>query len=227
MKAQNPSILREILQRKRKELVALETDIVGILPFLKEDFHKERADADFHFYPGVEGFKRMYRTDEELGKLPVQRYTWDVLMPMDVIGPDFMNELVNRQLVNEKRHPFRPREIVSLNDWTRHFLSYQYNRDHEYLNSREIRFIDDPTFDIGVELTIVGEHILIACARRSEVWGLKMRSELLSATLRSIFMMQWRLAVPVTSELVDSWGPSEMLDHERKQNKKKKEKRVH
>ena len=45
IRAKNPSILRTILQGKRKELTSLELDILNFLPNLKADFHQNKVNA--------------------------------------------------------------------------------------------------------------------------------------------------------------------------------------
>jgi hypothetical protein len=215
VKAKNPSVLRKILQKKRRDLVRLETDVVDILPFLKSDFHKNDANADFRFYPGTDGFKEVY-LNEHFGEIDTQTYTWDCLMPMDVIGPEAMNRIVSIEHQEKQTMQFRPKEIVALTDWTRHVLAYQYGRDKNYLAVRQVRYVDNPAFNLTTEIKLIGTQIRIACAEESEVWGLVVNSAALSNSMKAIFEAQWVTGKDVTPELVESWGPSEMLEWQKK-----------
>lgn len=213
VRANNPSTLRKILQEKRKDLTRLELDVVDILPNLKEDFHKKKSNSNFKFYPGVEGLKQIY-FDRSLETVDEQIYTWDLLMPMDMIGREKMNEITDdiNSLHLHKSYP--PKEIVALNDWTKHVLTYQYGRDPNYVKSREIRYVDNPTFGLSVEINIVGTIVRIACSREDENWGLSINSMALSETLKSIFLVEWSRAIPITEELIKSWGTNDMLNYE-------------
>ncbi|KKR06385.1 MAG: Transcriptional regulator, TrmB [candidate division WS6 bacterium GW2011_GWF2_39_15] len=218
VKANNPSVLRKILQDKRNYLVDLELDVVDILPSLKQDFHKEKANVNFKFYPGVEGLRKLYR-DRSFDLIEAERYTWDLLMPMDMIGHEEINRIVDAQNEAYKLRKYPSKEIVSLNDWTKHVLSYQYGRNPLYIENREIRYIENPVFNLSVELNIVGNVIRIACANGEENWGLSMNSISLSSTLKSIFLLEWDRGTPVTKELVESWGPNEMIEYEKRRDK--------
>ncbi|MEA3357484.1 MAG: helix-turn-helix domain-containing protein [Patescibacteria group bacterium] len=215
VRAQNPSTLRKIIRKKQKDLTTLEVDIVSILPQLNDDFHKSNPNADFLFYPGIEGFQKVY-LDRRLLDIDVERYTWDLLMPMDVLGKDKLNKLVDRQHKMFKQHKHKPKEIIPLNNWTKHVLTYQVSRDPKYLKDREIRYIESPAFDLSAEINIIGNQIRISCAQDDEVWGLTISSKALSKTFRSIFLVQWAMAKKISPELVKSWGENKFLKAERK-----------
>lgn len=214
VRANNPSILRTMLQEKRRDLTRLELDIVDILPFLKEDYHKGKSNANFQFFPGVDGFRKVYHNHMDYD-LDIERYTWDLLMPMDIIGHERMNLISDSMNDTQYKLKNKPKEIVALNDWTRHVISYQYGRNPLYLESREIRYLESPGFILNVELHIVGDMVRVACAEKEEIWGLSINSKALSMTLKSIFLMQWMSALPLSKELVESWGSNEMLLYEK------------
>lgn len=215
VRAKNPSALRKILQKNRHDLLKLETDIINILPRLKADYHKSKPNTDFQFYPGVEGFKEVYLT-EKMIDVDTQIYTWDCLMPMDVIGSEEMNRLVSE--IDQKRRSYKhkSKELIAWSDWSRHVLSYQFTRDNKYLDVREVRYLDNPAFDLSVEINLIGTQVRISCAKEDEVWGMVINSKALSNSLKAIFQVQWMTATPVTVKMVKSWGPNEMLKFQKK-----------
>lgn len=214
IQAKNPSILRDILRKKRKDLVSLELDILNFLPELKADFHRDKVNADFQFFPGIEGAKKVYMDKMEAEtELPV--YVWDIQMPMDIFGRKEMNQLVDWEINFKKNKKRNVKEIMALNDWTRHVMTYQVGRDPKYLETWEIRYLEDPSFEIYQRISIVGDYIRIICAKDKEVWGLKIQSPLLASSFRSIFQVTWQIAKPVTLDVVKSWGENELLIEER------------
>ena len=91
IKANNPSVLRQILRQKRRALTRTEVDIVSILPFLKGDFHGSEPHADFRFFPGIEGAKTvMYGEHSDGVDVPIS--VFDNQMPMDAFGAKEMDE---------------------------------------------------------------------------------------------------------------------------------------
>lgn len=213
--AVNPSQLRAILQEKRKKLIELETEVITILPFLKSKFHRENANADFIFYPGLKGFRKLY-LDTATIEIDVERFVWDMNMPMDPIGFKDMNKLMDKEHNLYKKIRYKPKHLVALNDWTRQVVSYQYGRDKDFLGKRDFRYIDNPIFDLHVELNIWGNIIRIFTAHKDEIWGLQINSPALAASLKSIFLVQWANAKPLTENEVLSWGTNYMQEYEKR-----------
>lgn len=211
IRAKNPSVLRSILQQKRKELVKAEVDIVHILPLLKGEFHGSSANANFQFFPGIEGAKRVCFHQFNSG-LP--RIVWDNLMPMDVFGASDMNQFTSHESQVNIELGVLQRELIPLTDWTKHVLSYQVGRDSRYLDSRQIRYIDNPLFSNKLSVIVEDRRIYIACANDDEVWGLIITSQTMAEFLASLFEIEWLRAVPVTLDLVKSWGENEYLREE-------------
>lgn len=214
IKAKNPSLLREIIAKKRDDLVKLDVDVVQILPDLKKDYLKHVPNADFKFYPGVAGAAEVYqRMNNNDSHEPIVAF--DCLMPMDSFGMTKMNKWTDAE--NGRKLKTEIRSIMPLTSWTKHVTSYQYERDPLYL-SREFRYVEDPSFDLYQDIQIQGHQISIANGVKEEAWGIVINSELLAKSLASIFEVVWRIAKPVTVDLVKSWGPNEF----RKQELKKK-----
>jgi sugar-specific transcriptional regulator TrmB len=210
IKAVNPSKLRQIILKRRKSLAKLEVDIVDILPHLKGDFHRGKTNANFQFFPGIGGARKVL-LNEEVQSAEFPTYIWTHLMPMDSFGIKEMNKAVSEELDKRRKLGTRAKNIISLTDWTRHVLSYQYGRDKNYIKYNEFRFIENPVFSVNQEIYLKADKISIACADNDEAWGLVIRSTSLSKTLRSMFELMWLSALPVTSELVKSWGENEFL----------------
>jgi len=215
VRAKDPSVLRRVLSDKRRDLFALELDILEVLPDLKKGFHQTKTNADFQFYPGVEGAKRVY-FDDFWEDLEVPLFEWDLLMPMDAFGMDAVNKDVEKQLETLKKKKPLDKTIVPLNDWTRHVLTYQVGRDPTYLEAYNINYIEDSAFEIYVQFQIRGDYIKAVCSREEEIWGLRMKSKMLSKTFKSIFDQTWKTSTKVTMDMVKSWGSNLLLEEEKK-----------
>ncbi|MBU1110593.1 hypothetical protein KKB83_03170 [Patescibacteria group bacterium] len=215
IKAKNPTVMRQILWEKRRKLVGLEIDILDILAELKGEFHQEEANADFLFYPGIEGAKKVYLA-EDRDDVDIPIYVWECLMPVDIFGKQDLTERIAQLTKFRKQSGTRIKEIIPLNDWTRHVLTYQVGRDSDYLKGREIRFIDGLSFDIHQRIAIKGSRIRIVCAKDDEVWGLVIKSPLLAKTIGAIFQINWQVATPLTLKMVQAWGENEFLSEEKR-----------
>jgi hypothetical protein len=214
IKANNPSVLRQILRQKRKDLTRTEVDIVSILPLLKGDFHGSEPHADFRFFPGIEGAKTvMY--GEHADEVDVPIYVFDNQMPMDAFGAKEMDDYVDRSNAFRKKTVHKNKEIFILTDWTKHATVYQQHRNPNYLASQELRFLDNPILDFNLRLAIKETRLLITCAHEDEVWGLIINSKALSSMLHSIFEFMWLQSTPVTAELVQSWAGEDSIEFER------------
>lgn len=218
--AKDPSILRKIIWEKKRKLSHLEFDIVNILPELKDDFHKDKGGADFRFFPGIEGAKKVYFNEYIVNsRIPI--YAFDNLMPMDVFGREETNKDVAQSLEYLNKKGVEINELFALNDWTKHVLTYQYGRDPDYVIKRRMRFVSDPSFFINQRIVLYGDYIRITCAKDEEVWGLIIKSTSLSQTLTSLFRFIWNVAEPLTSQIVESWGENEFLKSEKEKRRRK------
>ena len=219
IRAKNPSILRIILQDKRRELTSLELDILNFLPDLKSDFHQNKVNADFQFFPGIDGAKKIYM-DKMIFELQMPIYVWDLQMPMDIFGRKEMNDLVQEEIEMRENAKHPVKELMPLNDWTKHVLTYQYSHNPEYIKAWEMRYIDKPEFILNQRIAIQGDWLRIISAKDNEIWGLKIKSKLFAQSLRSVFLLTWEIGQPVTEEVVKSWGKNDMYLEEQKQLKK-------
>lgn len=215
VKARNPSVLREIVEQKKRELTNLDIDIVNILPELKKNFHKSETDTDFRFFPGIEGLKKVY-FDADIESIKLDTYIWNLLMPDDVFGNVNQNKYIQEILATREKYKVKSKEIVPLNSWTKHCISYQFGINSDYIRWREMRFIDNPIFDVDLVIAVKGEYVRISCAKDSEMWGLTIKSKALSGTLVRMHRFMWLSAKPITPELVKSWGENEILTEQRR-----------
>ncbi len=217
VRAKNPSVLRKIIRKKHKRLNSLEADIMQILPDLKKDYHKDKSNAYIKFYPGIEGANKTY-FDQEFFELDMPSYSWDMLLPMDAFGSEYMDKELSKEIKKRKEKRSDTKELIPLNDWTKHVLTYQCTRDKSYLDNQHIRVVDNPIFEIFMRLMIKGKYALITCVHEDEMWGLKVRSKALAKSLKSIYLLNWQMGTPVTKKLVKSWGKNPLV---RKLKKKK------
>jgi len=218
IRANNPSVLRTLLQKKRRDLASLEFDLLNFLPELKEDFHKDKVNADFQFFPGIEGAYKVYFDKMEAeSNLPV--FVWNLELPMDIFGRKEMNKLVQQEIEMRKKSKYPIKELMPLNDWTKHVLTYQTGINPLYVSTWEMRYIDKPSFELNQRISIVGDWIRMICAKDEEVWGLKVHSQMLAQSLKSIFLLTWELGVPITLDVVKSWGVNEFAEFEQREKK--------
>jgi DNA-binding MarR family transcriptional regulator len=209
IRAKNPSVLRKILQDKRKELTKLELNILDILPDLKQDFHKEESNAYIKFSPGIENVKKML-LDFNTVDLPTYVFTDE--MPADAVGNSYTDEAVQEELKATKHKLNRLKKIIPLNDWTKHVIGYQYSLNPDYIKFYETRFIDNPIFDLNQEIYIQGDLIWIITAKDDEIWAATITSKLLAKSLISIHQLIWNMATPLTDGIVKSWGKDEYAE---------------
>lgn len=211
VKAKNPSVLREILWKKRESLVKQEVDIVEILPFLKSEYLKDTADADFQFFPGSDGAKKV---NFDLDDVDQDSYVFDYMTPMDVFGSEETNKGVEKSIKIQSKLKSTEYNLVSLTPWSKHVLSYQVGRNTDYLNQVEHRYLPFELSNLSVWVHVKGSRTRIVSVKGSEVWGLIIRSQNLADSLIGIHQALWKLASPITREMIASWGPNEYLQAE-------------
>lgn len=213
VKAKNPSVLREILWHKRAELTKKEVDIVEILPFLKKEYLQDSTNADFQFFPGMDGANHVMFDYDGVDQ---DTYVFDYLIPMDATGSRQMNEGVDRGIKLWERGKSTEYNLIPLTPWSKHVLSYQVERNPHYLDRVEHRFLPFELGGMSVMARIKGNRTWIISVQGDEVWGLKIRSANLASSLISIHQALYKLATPITRELIKSWGPNEYLQQELK-----------
>jgi len=214
VKAKNPTSIREIIRNKKRKLAELEVDIVEVLPFLNNDYFKEESNANFQFFEGIAGAKKVYFS--EVGTHEVPMYIFDNLMPMNVFGKEMINKDVGLSTEDILKRGGIVKELGVMSEWARHVLTYQVARDKNYLVARDQRLLDIAGIEFNQRIVVQGNWINISCAKEEEAWGIKINSESLSKTMTSIFNVLWNLAKPITNEVVKSWGKNEFWEEEQK-----------
>lgn len=212
----NPSVLRETIFKRREELTRLEVDIVDILSDLKGAFLPHENNATQQFYPGKEGIMRAYELVRNIPQ-DVQIYFFDHMMSMDALGKEYINQEVSQSLKNRRKK--RVKTLMHLNDWTRHVLTYQYGRNHEYITFHEYRYIENPVFELHHDMYLAGDKVITIVAKNNEIWASILTSKQAAASFISIFQTLWQIAQPITQEFVESLGENEFLREEKKKNK--------
>ncbi len=214
--AKNPSVLREMIVKRRDDLNKLDVDVVDILADLKKDHLQEKPNANFSFYPGIAGVKRVFGLIQNIPS-NVEIYLWDHFMPMDTMGKEYINQEVAQGLkAKDMSKQKRVKTIIPLNDWTRHVLSYQYGRDPLYTQYHEFRFIDKSKFNLYLDMYVFLDRVALVCAKDEEAWGIMIKSKLLSLSFKSIFEVLWENAIPVTEKFVKSLGENAFLKEEKR-----------
>lgn len=212
VKAKNPSALREILWKKRESLVKQEVDIVEILPFLKKEYLKDEGGADFQFFPGLDGANHVMFDYDGVDQ---DTFVFDTQIPMDATGSKEMNEGVDKGIKLWAKGRATEYNLTPLNPWTKHVLSYQVERNPHYLNRVEYRYLPFEIASLSLTIRLKGNRVWIVSVKGEEVWGLKIRSQNLADSLIGIHQALWKLASPITKEMIATWGPNEYLQAEK------------
>lgn len=211
VRAKDPFVIRKILSEKRSKLYELEADIVQFLPYIKKEFLSNSVSPHIEFFDGIEGMRKVYWGDNKLiGKYEVCAF--ENLMPIDVMPSAEINEEIDVSSKKYKNSRFRPRYLIVLNDWSRHVLSYQCERDPNYLEIRDFRYIEDIGLEIKSNVVIAGNYIRISTASGDESWGAIINSKALKETLMTFFNFVWIIAKPVTKDFVKSFGRNKLLE---------------
>lgn len=217
--AKDPSYLRAIISNRRQSLAELDADIVHILPQLKKDYLPTLPNADFQFFPGIQGAQKVF-TEAVLDDIDLPTYVFNYKIPDDVFGRDVINMIADTE--NKRTRKYVPKEILPLNDWTKHCISYQFERDPRYISVTDIRYVDLPGFNIMSRIAIKGDRIWTVSVQGEDCWGTIVRSRTQAQTLTSIFNALWITAVPVTQEVVKRWGKNEYHAAEKQMKRSKK-----
>jgi len=215
VRAKNPSALREILWKKRSDLVKQEVDIVEILPYLKKEYLKDSTNADFQFFPGMEGANHVMFDYDGVDQ---DTYVFDYQIPMDATGSKEMNEGVDKGINLWLKGKSTEYNLTPINPWTKHVLSYQVERNPHYLDRVQYRYLPFEITSLCLTIRLKGNRIWIVSVKGDEVWGLKIRSANLADSLVGIHQALWKLATPITQEMIASWGPNTYLQAEKNKN---------
>jgi len=206
--AKNPSVLRSIIHDKRDTLIRQEVDIVEILPFLKKEYLKDATNADFQFFPGMGGANHVMF---DYGSPDEDTYIFDYLVPMDATGSHEMNQNIDRNLSRWEKGVGNEYNLVPINAWSKHALSYQVERTPLYLSRVFHRTLPFELTHLNIMVRLQGERTWIVSVEGDEVWGLKVRSHNLTHSLIDIHQALWKLATPITKDTVAAWGPNPYL----------------
>lgn len=213
VRAKNPSTLRSLLREKKEKLDELEIDVIDILPDLAKETVQFETNSDFSFYPGIDGFKKIYLNDEIVPEI-----SWNPLIASDIPGRDDNRKTVDRVSKRAAKINTPTREIIPLTKWTKHVLSSQFARDENYLN-RNFRYIEGGGFDVNSYIALTKDRIAMCTSSDGEAWGLVIKSPALYSTLRASFEVMWNSAIPVTKELVKEIGADDLYKGARRKGK--------
>ena len=77
-------------------------------------------------------------------------------MPMDIFGKDVINEDIQKNIDIRSNMKSISREIIPLNEWTKHVMTYQYGMNPKYFDVLSMAYIDNPLFEFYQRLSIKG-----------------------------------------------------------------------
>ena len=206
VRAKNPSVLRDIIWSKRADLFRQEVDILEILPLLKGEYLKDSTNADFQFFPGMQGANHVMFDYDGVDQ---DTYIFDYLIPMDATGSREMNAGVDKGIKLWSKAKSAEYNLISLTPWSKHVLSYQVERNPHYRDRVEHRYLPFELANMSIMARIKGDRVWIISVKDAEVWGLKIRSQNLADSLIGIHQALWKLATPVTDAMIASWGPND------------------
>lgn len=218
--AKNPSALRDMIFSRRKDLSRLEVELVDILPLLKKEYVRQEGSTNFQFFPGIEGAKQIQAQTIEAKKNAIL-YVYESLISMDTMGKKVINTDVDLGLKQKRSSLIPIKSLVPWNKWTRHVLAYQHQRNKDYIQLHNFRYIDNPSFDMHLDISLIEDTARFVCAKKDEAWGLIIKSAQLTQTLKSIFDVLWISATPITEKLVENWERNEFFEAEKERNLRK------
>lgn len=213
IEAKNPSTLREMVFKQRRELAQTEVDLVDVLPILKGEYSKNVENTNFKMYPGIEGAKQVMNQTIEAKKNSTLR-VFESLMPMDTLGKKLINQDVDTGLQSKRTTHTSIKSLIVLNKWTKHVLSYQHMRNSDYVKLHNFRYIDNPLLSINLDISLLQDTIRCVCTQDNEAWGLIIKSAKLSKTLESIFDILWTQSSEITEKNIEEWGENEFFEAE-------------
>lgn len=218
--AKNPSTLREMIFKRRKELAKLEVELVDVLPLLKNEYIKQESNTSFQFFPGIKGAKQVMSQTYEAKAHSTLR-VFESLMPMDTLGKKLINEDVDIGLQSKRTTNTSIKSLITLNKWTKHVLSYQHQRNKDYVRLHNFRYIDNLLFNINLDISLLEDTVRCVCAQDNEAWGLIIKSVKLITTLNSLFDMVWITGKEITEKDIKEWGKNEFFEAEKEMNLRK------
>lgn len=221
IEAKNPSTLRDMVYRQRRELAQTEVDLVDILPILKGEYSKHVENTNFQMYPGIEGAKQVMNQTIEAKKNSTLR-VFESLMPMDTLGKKLINNDVDTGLQSKRTTHTSIKSLIVLNKWTKHVLSYQHKRNSDYVRLHNFRYIDNPLLSINLDVSLLEDTIRCVCTQDNEAWGLIIKSAKLAKTLESIFDVLWTQSTEISEKTIEEWGENAFFEAENRKNLHKK-----
>lgn len=202
--AKNPTSLRQIIRDNKQSLNELEVDILDILPQLTGKYSNYDTNTDFSYYPGIEGFKKIY-----LDRTVTPELIWNPLVTTDVLGRKTQREAVDSISKAVIQDNIPTKNLIPLTAWTKHVLTIQYERNPNYIK-RNMKYIENSAFNIHTYISLTRNRVAIACSKDDEAWGIIIKSKALYATLKASFEVLWSIGTPVTKSFVESMGENEL-----------------
>lgn len=163
------------------------------------------------FYPGPQGAKKVNEMINDID-VDLAKFVFTNMMPMDSLGMEEINRDVDVNLEQTYSYKQKAREIVPNSDWAKHVISYQVERNPQYLQVRDIMLVDNPIFSQYCDITIIADQVFAVCTEGNEAWGYVMSSKAYAASMRAIHQAIWRSDSVLTIEEVRGWGTNQFYN---------------
>src|SRR3989344_2122316 len=182
-------LLKETIKGKRKYIVAEDIsfyleekkgqldEVQEIVPELRMLLSTAKSKPSIFLYEGVEGIKKVYH-DHLLQRKPILEF-----VGIENIHPELQKYISNYYIPERARRKIDLKMLIS--GPTKADI---FNVRSNSLERREVKTINDESFQIPLGLDIYGDNISITLHRKnSEMIGLIIRSKEIATMMHSIF----------------------------------------
>lgn len=202
IRANNPSVLRTILQQRKDELIKSELEIADVLPELKTKFYKGKTIGSFNFYPGAEGLKKALVIDE-FYNVDLTIYCIFTFSDNEVFSNKYPFDFVQTRGIKTKS---AEKILFPLNNCSKTVITNIFSNFPDLLRGRELRFIEASEFGITNEIIVQGNRVSVVSASDDELWGLAVKSDAYARTMLAMFKTLWLQSTILTEEIILSWS---------------------
>lgn len=188
VRASEPSILNDIIQKDKDRIVKLEKNLEFLKTQLPYQFDQS-PQTQVRYYHGIPGFRQMM---------------WNILSAKDeIVGYSIFDQsyviksnVVQRWIEEMIKRKIHDRVIINTSKGS---LTYLSNDGEKNIRSmyQQIRSIDEKKFSISGDTTIYNNVFAVAWWKQGEVVGVEIENPELVKTQKSIFEILWKLAKPL------------------------------
>jgi hypothetical protein len=125
-----------------------------------------------------------------------------------------MDKDVSRAVEHAKKNPHQQFEIIPNNLRVRQAVGYHYTREPEYFAYIQHRYVENSLFEFFNRIEIRGDRVYIFSNQRDELYCITIKSKNFATTLKSIFLLQWTTATPLTKDVLATWSENYLREFE-------------